>query len=1200
MRNCPKCQFENLEGAKFCSNCGHDLIVTSKAPRQVLSYDEKLKKLQTYLPKGLTEKILSQRHKIEGEKKLVTVMFCDMVGFTPLVEMLGPEEAYHVMDEVYDILIHKVQDFEGTVNEMTGDGVMALFGAPIALEDAPQRALWSALSIHGEMAKFNKAKKGIGPVKMRIGIHSGPVVVGTLGNDLRVEFKAVGTTVNVASRMEKLAEADSTCVSEETFRLTEGLFRFEPLGKKTVKGIAHLVPAYKVISVKEEIYRPRLGSERMIYSEMVGRDRELNRLERQVMKAVNGEGSIVNIIGEAGIGKSRLVAELKKRELTKSVTLLEGRAISIGRNLSFHPIIDLIKQWARIGKDDDEKVRFQKLKLSIRSLFRKEVEEVDDVLPFMGILMGMKLPEPYAERVKGIEGEALENLILQNLRKLLIKATESNPLVIVTEDLHWADTTTIELMKSLLRLAESHPIVFINVFRPGYKDKDTGKLFIDPVEEKLPNPDVEIELKTLDDRMSEILISNMLKDDLWHHSIIGKIAERTDGNPFFIEEVVRSLIDQGAVILRNGIFEVTKDISNEEIPNRINDLLMARIDRLEEQTRNLVMIASVIGRNFFYRILSEVAGTEEDIDSRLTYLKEIQIIRERERMGEVEYLFKHALAQEAAYESILPQKRKELHLKVAGSIEKVFGKRLHEFYGMLAYHYSKADSHEKTEEYLIKAGEEALKSAASNEALHYYQKALKEYGDSADPEKVAMIEKNIAIAQYNKGHNDESLDYFDKAMGYYWGGLPKNSLSAGYHFPMALLHFFVSLYFPALKFKKKPTDIDKEAIDLFFKKLKALAVIKPMKYFVESFYFYRRVTTFDLTKFELGIGLFVGASTLFSFTGISFGLSRKILDLLKDRADKNHVRSYIIYDFSETMHHYFQGNWKAIKAYDDELVKKNLNMGELFWTCQHYFWHGCPMHYQGCFDVTEELINKLDELAEVYENELATLLRYLLKTSLLMDRGQLHDALNEIQKGIEFGQKISQGSIHIEMYSRKAHIQILMDDIEAAEKSLRIADEVRGKTDIVPWQLSDFSKGQFEYDLCRLRESVGKGGKGEISECRKKARKSAGRLLKIAEKVAQNRTDAYRLMGVYCWLINKQKKAIKWWQKAIAEGEHLGARPELSRTYFEVGKHLLGNDSKYNMFNGIKPEDYLKKARLLFQEMGLKRDLDEIDRWSMG
>ena len=747
---CPNCQFDNADGMNFCGKCGHKLFPSSKTSRKEPSFDEKLAKIQKYLPKGLTEKILSQRDKIEGERKQVTVMFCDMEGFTSLVDKIGPEEAYGVMDSVYEILIRQVHEFEGTVNEMTGDGIMALFGAPIAIEDAPQRALWSAASIHREVANFSRQNMEIGPLRMRIGINTGPVVVGTLGKDLRVEFKAVGDTVNLASRMESLAEPGTTYVTEEIFRLAKDLFRFKNLGKKTVKGKRGTIPVYQVQSAREDIFRARLGSERMIYSDMVGRESEFNKVELQLMKVINGEGSIVNIIGEAGIGKSRLVAELKQREVMKQLAFLEGRAISMGRNLSFHPFIDLLKQWARIRTDDDDLRALGKLEATVRLLCPDDVLEI---VPFLATLMGMKLSGRGAQRVKGIEGEALEKLIRKNVRVLFTRTAKTKPLVIIMEDLHWADTSSIELLESLFCLAETQRILFINAFRPEFQE--TGERISKAIREKYSEYYVEIILRPLNEKKGEALITNMLNISGGYHAIIGQIVQRAGGNPFFIEEVVRSFIDEGVVIMRNGKFEVTERIETVAIPHTIHDVLMARIDRLEEKTRSLVKVASVIGRNFFYRILSEAASTVQDIDARLSYLKDSQLIRERRRMEELEYLFKHALAQEATYESILPHKRKELHLKVADSIENVFSEKLHEFYGMLAYHYSKAEHLDKAEQALIKAGEEALKSSASNEALNYYQEALdlylRKYGDSADSAKIAMLEKNIALALYNRG-----------------------------------------------------------------------------------------------------------------------------------------------------------------------------------------------------------------------------------------------------------------------------------------------------------------------------------------------------------------------------------------------------------------------------------------------------------------
>lgn len=354
---CPECKNSNRLGAKFCDKCGHDLTHPSEFPPKDLSFDEKIDKIQRYLPKGLTEKILSQRNKIEGEKKQVTVMFCDLEGYTPLVENIGAEEAYAIMDDVYEILIHKVHDYGGTVNEMTGDGIMALFGAPIALEDAPQRAIRSAYAIHQEMVrfsdKFKQEKQGIPPLKMRIGIHTGPVVVGTLGNDLRVEFKAVGDTVNLASRMEGFAEPATTYVTAETFKLTEGFFRYESMGEKEIKGKTEPENVYRVIGPSSRRTRFDVSAERGLTA-FVGRERELELLLDSFERSKSGRGQAFSIMAEAGVGKSRLLYEFRKTVLNEDVIFLEGKCLSYSSGLAYHPIIDVLKANFNINDGDSD------------------------------------------------------------------------------------------------------------------------------------------------------------------------------------------------------------------------------------------------------------------------------------------------------------------------------------------------------------------------------------------------------------------------------------------------------------------------------------------------------------------------------------------------------------------------------------------------------------------------------------------------------------------------------------------------------------------------------------------------------------------------------------------------------------------------------------------------------------------------------
>jgi len=617
---CFKCQTDNPDFARYCNECGCDLEKVNS------TISKKCSHLHSYTPKFLIEKILVNKSAIEGERKQVTVFFADVAGFTSMSAKLDPEQVHSVMDGAFRILMDEIHSYGGTINQFTGDGVMALFGAPVAHEDHARRACHAALAIRNSMVVYRQSIKNLFGVnfQVRIGLNTGPVVIGSIGDDLRSDYTATGITVNIAARMESNANPGTVLVSRNTYRQTSTYFRYRSLGKVKIRGRGNPLEVYVLV---DAIERPKSGLDRQIFSEMVGRKKELNLLEIQVLKAINGEGSVVNIIGEAGIGKSRLVAELKNGEIMKRITLLEGRAMSMGKNLSFHPIIDLLKQWAKIRENDSEATALIKLENAVRRVCSEELHEV---LPFVATLMRMKLSGRYAQRVEGIEGEALERLILKNVRDLLIRATDLGPLMIVTEDLHWADISSIELLESLMRLAENHRVLFVNVFRPGHEN--TGDRIIKTIKESLPVYYVEIALKPLDGHMSEILVNNMLNIKGLQLSVINQIVERSGGNPFFIEEVVRSLIDEGAVVAKNGTFEVVAKINSIEIPYTINDVIMARIDRLEERTRNLVKFASVIGRSFFYKILSEVGSTIEDLDNRLSYLKNIQLIRDRQRM----------------------------------------------------------------------------------------------------------------------------------------------------------------------------------------------------------------------------------------------------------------------------------------------------------------------------------------------------------------------------------------------------------------------------------------------------------------------------------------------------------------------------------------------------------------------------------------
>jgi predicted ATPase len=519
----------------------------------------------------------------------------------------------------------------------------------------------------------------------------------------------------------------------------------------------------------------------MISSAMVGRDMEMKLLEKQFMQLINGRGSVVNIAGIAGIGKSRLMAEMQEKELLSKVILLEGRAVSNGKDLSFHPIVQIIRSWAAIKAEDSPVDALNKLQ---RGIHRVYPDAFDEIFPFVATMLGFRLEGNAGERVRDIEGEALENLILKNLRDLLSRAASIRPIVIVIEDAHWCDLSSVIFLESLFKLVRKHRILFVIIQRPGHAD--AGERIIRFARENLNEHQVEINIKPLTEQESGELIRNLLNRVNLPEEIDRLIIERAAGNPFFIEEVIRSFIDEELIVVKDDKFILTENIKYANIPESIDNVLLSRIDRLDEKTKELLKTASVIGRNFYYKVLEEAAVTIEEVDQKLEYLRDVQLINERKQRDEVEFLFKHALAQQATYESIVEKTRKELHLKIAASIEKVFAGRIHEFYGMLAHHYSKAGQMPKAEEYLIKAGEESMKSSASSEAVNYFRKALEillQNNITPDPQKVTDLEEKLAYACYASGLYVDAVSYCDRVIGFYYKPYPKSDWPFSQSYP---------------------------------------------------------------------------------------------------------------------------------------------------------------------------------------------------------------------------------------------------------------------------------------------------------------------------------------------------------------------------------------------------------------------------------
>ena len=706
---CPNCKAKIPLDKKFCGDCGYNLSQPFAAPPKDLSFDEKIAKIQKYLPSGLTEKILSQRDKIEGEKRQVTVMFCDMEGFTPLVEKLGPEDAYSTMDEVYEILIHKVHEYGGTVNEMTGDGVMALFGAPIALEDAPQRAIRSALAIHREITRFSdrmKQEKGISTIKMRIGIHTGPVVVGTLGNDLRVEFKAVGDTVNLASRMEGLAEPGTTYVTENTFRLTEGFFRFEALGEKQVKGKETSVKVYRVIAPSSRRTRFDVSTERGL-TPFVGRERERELLLDGLERAREGRGQAFSIVAEAGLGKSRLLYEFRKAVTNEDVTFMEGKCLSFGRTRAYCPIIDILKSNFGIREEDEDfKIR-ERVTEGLKAL------RIDgpSTLPYILELLSVK--DSGMDKIP-LSPEGKKDRTIGALKQIVLHGAEIRPLIIAIEDLHWADKSTEDALKDILEIIPGARVLLLFTYRPEFVHTWGSKSYLS-----------QVTLNRLSNRESLAMAAHLLGARDIDRNLEELILGKTEGVPFFIEEFIKSLKDLKIIEKKDSRYQLAKDISAFAIPSTIQDVILARVDSLPQSAKEVLQAGAVIEREFSHGLIRHVAGLpEEQLLSHLSTLKDSELLYERGIYPHSTYIFKHALTREVVYDSILTRKRKALHEEIGKAIEETCKDNLDQYYGVLAEHFIAGENYGKCSAYSRRAARKAEKAGSLNDAVAHTKRRI--------------------------------------------------------------------------------------------------------------------------------------------------------------------------------------------------------------------------------------------------------------------------------------------------------------------------------------------------------------------------------------------------------------------------------------------------------------------------------------------
>jgi class 3 adenylate cyclase/tetratricopeptide (TPR) repeat protein len=686
---CPQCGTEAPFGFKFCGECGAAL---APAPAPSLSPESSRPAAavpQSYTPPHLAAQILQSRSALEGERKQVTVLFCDLVGSTSLAEQLGPETMHLLLNRFFELALSEVHRYEGTINQFLGDGFMALFGAPIAHEDHARRAALSALGLQ-KLLQDHQAELGEGlDLQVRMGINTGWVVVGGIGDQLRRDYTAVGDTTNLAARLQQLAEPGTILVSEDASRLLQGSARLEPVGPLQVKGKEAPVQAFRLLSLG------LLQSEQAVFggtarSPFEGRQREMATLEELRGRAAGGEGQVVAIAAEAGAGKSRLVYELQRRLWEQPVLLLAGRCISYGGGIPYLPILHMLRNEWGIGEADDAATAAAKVVASLERAGMEPAESLPYLLRLLGVQEG-------TENLAELSPQALQARTFRILRQMILNAGRGNLVVLEIEDLHWVDKTSEDFLAFLAEGLVVSRVLLLVTYRSGYRPPWLEKSYA-----------TQITLSRLTATESQAVVRSVLHRAQPSAELVEAVLSKAEGNPFFLEELTRSLLEHPDVL----------------VPDTIQGVVMARIDRLPEEHKRLLQTASVLGRELSLSILTRVWGEEGDLMSLLSDLKRWEFFYEEPTTEEPRYLFKHALTQEAVYQTLLKGRRQSLHEAAGRAFEQLHAGHPEEVYDTLAHHFSQADDAEKAVSYLLLFASQAADRYAHSEAAQALREAL--------------------------------------------------------------------------------------------------------------------------------------------------------------------------------------------------------------------------------------------------------------------------------------------------------------------------------------------------------------------------------------------------------------------------------------------------------------------------------------------
>src|SRR6516165_9253610 len=722
---CPECGHENAAEMKFCGECGTRLTVlcrecgTRNAPTQKFcgecgarlgseASSRQFRSPNAYTPKHLAEKILTSRSALEGERKQVTVLFADLKGSMELLADRDPEEARKLLDPVVERMMEAVHHYEGTVNQVMGDGIMALFGAPIGHEDHAVRASYAALRMQRRVNLYADEIQRAGgtPVHIRVGLNSGEVVVRSIGNDLHMDYIAVGQTTYLAARLEQLAKPGSVLVTEATLALAEGYVQVRPVGAVTVKGLETATQAYELLGPGPARSRLQASAARGL-TRFVGRASELQQLAQALDRAAAGHGQIAAVVGEPGVGKSRLLWEFMRSHRTHGWLTLESGSVSYGKATPYLPVIELLKSYFRIQDRDGQREIRERVAGKLLMLDRA----LEPLLPPLLALLDVPVDDA---SWNALDPPQRRRRTLEAVKRLLLRESQVQPLLVLFEDLHWIDSETQALLDGLIEGLPGSRILMLVNYRLDYQHGWGSKTYYS-----------QLRLDALPPESAGELLHALLGGASELEPLKQILITRTEGNPFFLEESVRTLVETKVLAGQQGAYTLATPLEILHIPATVQAVLAARIDRLPADEKSLLQSAAVIGKDVAFPLLHAIADLpEEELRRGLGHLRAAEFLYETSLFPDQEYTFKHALTHEVVYQSLLQERRRALHSRIVEAMEQLYPDRLTEHVERLAHHAFRGEAWEKAVAFLQQAGMKAVERSAHQEATACFEQAF--------------------------------------------------------------------------------------------------------------------------------------------------------------------------------------------------------------------------------------------------------------------------------------------------------------------------------------------------------------------------------------------------------------------------------------------------------------------------------------------